>query len=142
MGSYLNIYLQKKKKEREEKGERLLLCSISRADSIYNLFYDNNICTSMEDRFHKFTYHDLETVIHVIDCRISEILLEIATTKQNLPLVSDKDAVLEIFDQLSTNENIVRDLMKEKVILESLATLFGDISEDWCDFDGLYWSIE
>lgn len=98
MSSYLNIYLQRKKKEGEEKEERLLLCSISRADSIYNLFYDNNICTSMEDRFHKFTYHDLETVIHVIDCRISEILLEIATTKQNLPLVSDKDAVLEIFD--------------------------------------------
>lgn len=142
MSSYLNIYLQRKKKEGEEKGERLLLCSISRVNNIYSIFYENNIGKPVDDRFHEFTAEDLDPVIDDLTERISTTLIDIAHAKEMLPLLSEKNSIAETMDSLKSDKSYYQDLMSERTTIMTLGSLLADISESWCDFDKLYWKID
>lgn len=142
MSSYLNIYLEKRKKEGEENGERLLLCSISRVNSLYSLFRDNNIGVCTEDNMHKFTVSDINAVIDELSISISKVLADIAHLKEVLPLVSEKESVSDMYDNILTSKNYYQELMSDRAMLMALGSLFADINEDWSDFTGLYWKID
>lgn len=147
MASYLNIYLQKKKKEGEEKEERLLLCCISRANDIYSWFYDNNIGrrTDIVENgvtLHEFTASDIDDVIKEIDNMIAKSLIAISHTKEALPLVTNKDAIEDLLENLQIDKDYLRDLMHQKASLESLWFIFSDVNEDYSDFEKLYWSVD
>lgn len=146
MGSYLNIYLEKKKKEGEEKGERLLLCTISRANDLYSLFYNNNIynCTTTDEdgrSIHEFDSSSFNELIEYNDQLIAKTLLKIAELKEVLPLITDKDSINDLLDQLSTNKEYFQELMTEKATLNTLSIIFSDINT-YSDFDKLYWKID
>lgn len=142
MSSYLNIYLEKRKKEGEENGERLLLCSISRANNLYSLFRDNNIGVCTEGNMHKFTVSDINAVIDELNMNISRVLADIAHLKEVLPLVSEKESVSDMYDNIITSKNYYQELMSDRAMLMALGSLFADINEDWSDFTGLYWKID
>lgn len=139
MSSYLEIYLQKKKREGEEKGERLLLCSISRADEMYSIFRDNNIGFVTEDNLHEFTSDEFNSLINELTERISTILLDTAHIKESLPLISNKDSIADALDTIRTNKQYYQELMCERATLMALCSLFEDIDKDWSDFDKIYW---
>lgn len=139
MSSYLEIYLQKKKKEGEEKGERLLLCSISRADEMYSIFRDNNIGFVTEDNLHEFTSDEFNSLINELTERMSTILLDTAHIKESLPLISNKDSIADALDTIRTNKQYYQELMCERTTLMTLCSLFEDIDKDWSDFDKIYW---
>ena len=141
MSSYLEIYLQKKKKEGEEKGERLLLCSISRADEIYSLFYDNNVGCTTDDGLHEFDSSDFTALIDELTERMSNVLMDIMHDKENLHLISNKDSIAEILDSIKCSKEYYQRLMSDRTILMSLGTLFSDVGKEWCDFNKLYWKI-
>lgn len=142
MSSYLNIYLERKPKEGEESGERLLLCSISRVSPIYSLFYDNDIGFYQEDGYHEFTHGDFNEVIDDLTDDCSKFLLDIAHLKENLPLVSEKESITDILDQINSSKNYVQELMHRRSNLMALGTLFADVGEEWSDFSKLYWKID
>jgi len=143
MSSYLNIYLQKKKKDGEEQGERLLLCSISRANEIYGLFYDNQVGRITDDeRLHEFTCADIDSLNIDIDEAVERTTSRIYEMKENLSCISNKDAIHEILDDISSDKEYVRQLLNGKAVVNTLYTLFCDIGEAYCSFDKLYWSID
>jgi hypothetical protein len=142
--SFLSIYLEKKKKEGEEKEERLLLCSISRANEIYSLFYDNGIgvrIDSEDKTIHKFTVNDINDVCDNIDELIVECLMRMSEQKEMLPLISDKDSITALLEEHHSDKEYLRELMNQKVALNTLYSIFADIG-DYSDFNGLYWIIE
>lgn len=144
MGSYLNIYLEKKKKEGEEKGERLLLCSISGAEDMFSLFYDEDVgIVTKEDEeiFHKFTSDDLVRLIDDIDINIAKTLLRISRAKELLPLVTDKESINEMTEEITSDYNYLEYLNNNKSTVRALCVIFSDIDEEWCDFSGLCWSV-
>lgn len=141
MSSYLNIYLEKKK-EGEEKGERLLLCSISRAGTLYQLFYDNKPGTPNEQGVYEFTSDDLNPITEEIDVAISRCMLNIMHLKDNIRLVSDKDTIRDLLDDLATDREYLDDLKEQKVIISTLYVLFSDINQEWCSFNKLYWKVD
>lgn len=143
MGSYLNIYLQRKKKDGEEQGERLLLCSISRANEIYGLFYDNQVGKVVDNgRLHEFTCEDIESLTIDIDEAIARVTARVYEMKENLSCISNKDAIHEILDDISADKECIRELLDEKSAVNTLYTLFSDVGKDYCTFDKLYWYIE
>lgn len=141
MASYLNIYLQRKKKEGEDGWERLLLCSISRANEIYSLFYDNSVGRMTENNYHEFTSDDINSLIIDIDEAISRTLSKICDMKEALPLISNKDAIADVMEDISSDRSYLRTLLDQKAAVTALCQLFDDIGEDWCDFDRIYWKI-
>lgn len=147
MSSYLTIYLEKKKKEGEKEGERLLLCSISRSNTLYDLFYDYNIYSNtIEDKdgrsIHEFTSSNISSAINSIDELITNTLIDIKEVKDSIPLVSNKDVVNELLEQLSSDKKYFQELMNEKFMLEALCNVFDDVSESYSGFSKLYWKID
>lgn len=142
MSSYLNIYLERKKKDGERDGERLLLYSISRANPIYSLFYDNSIGICREDNLHEFKTSDLYGVLEEMEHKIPKELIDNAELKQYLQLISNKDAIVEMLDQIKANKDYINELMEERVNLCTLYAVFNDVGEEWCSFEKLYWKID
>lgn len=143
MSSYLNIYLEKKKKEGEEKGERLLLCSISRVNEIYNVFYDHGLGSQREeDGMHEFTSNDISSVIDDVECNISSWLYKILHIKETLPLITEKDTLADMIEELESDKEYLQELMDLRATLSTLSIIFSDVNEEWCAFDKLYWKID
>ena len=140
MGSYLEIYLQKKKKEGEKEGERLLLCSVSRANEIYSLFYDNNIGRMCDENYHEFTSDDIDSVMIGIDEAIQRMQDNINNAKEYLTLVSDKSVITDMLDDISSNKEYIKDLMNQKSMMNALYIIFEDINK-YSSFDKVYWKI-
>lgn len=142
MSSYLSIYLQKKKKEGEEQEERLLLCSISRANELYNLFYENRVGRAVEDNLYEFTCKDLSSLIIGIDEAIARVMSSVHDMKENLSYISNKEAIREILDDISADKECIKELFNQKAEIETMSFLFEDVGTDYCPFDKLYWCIE
>lgn len=142
MSSYLSIYLQKKKKEGEEQGERLLLCSISRANELYNLFYENRIGKAVEDNLYEFTCKDVSSLVIDIDEAIARMMANVYEMKENLSYISNKESIREILDDISADKECIRELLNQKAEVEAISFLFEDVGTDYCPFDKLYWCIE
>jgi len=145
MSSYLNIYLQKKKKEGEEKGELLQLCSICRVNDLYALFYDNSIGNYAdvgEKHLHEFTSKDLDTVVKEVEHNIAKTLIQISETKDALSSVSNKEAVEDLLEELKSDKEYLQMLMNQKSALDTLYFIFDDMGEKWCNFDKVYWEID
>lgn len=142
MSSYLNIYLQKKKKEEEENVERLLLCSISRANDIYSLFYDNKPGSCRENDMHEFTSEDLDTISSEIDREIANEIIRINNLKNDIHLVSDKDVINEMLDNLDTARDWLETIKRHREALDTMYMIFNDVGKEWSAFDKLYWSID
>ena len=145
MSSYLNIYLQKKKKEGEEEGELLQLCSICRVNDLYALFYDNSIgnyADAGEKHLHEFTSNDLDTVIKGIEHNTAKTLIQISEIKDAIPLVSDKETIEDLLEELKSNKEYLQMLMNQKSALDTLYCIFDDMGEEWCNFDKVYWEID
>lgn len=142
MSSYLSIYLQKKKKEGEEQGERLLLCSISRANELYNLFYENRVGKAVEDNLYEFTCKDVSSLVIDIDEAIARVMANVYEMKENLSYISNKESIREILDDISADKECIRELLNQKAEVEAISFLFEDVGTDYCPFDKLYWCIE
>lgn len=142
MSSYLSIYLQKKKKEGEEQEERLLLCSISRANELYNLFYENRVGKAVEDNLYEFTCEDLSSLIIGIDEAIARVMSNVHDMKENLSYISNKEVIREILDDISADKECIKELFNQKAEIETMSFLFEDVGTDYCPFDKLYWCIE
>lgn len=142
MSSYLSIYLQKKKKEGEEQEERLLLCSISRANELYNLFYENRIGKAVEDNLYEFTCKDVSSLVIDIDEAIARTMANVYEMKENLSYISNKESIREILDDISADKECIRELLNQKAEVEAISFLFEDVGTDYCPFDKLYWCIE
>lgn len=141
MSSYLSIYLQRKEREGEEEGERLLLVSISRANEMYGVFYSNSIGIAREDDYHEFTQSDLDAVMRENDEAIARALAQIYHLKESLPLISDSETIREVMEDLATDKEYYQDLMRDKANISTLQMLFHDVGTEWSDFDKLYWKI-
>lgn len=146
MSSYLNIYLQKKRKDGKEEVERLKLCSISRSNELYSLFYDNNVglVTDIKinhETLHEFTADDFDDISKHVDEEISRTLLRIYETKETLPLITSNEAVDEALENLASDKEYFRDLLNQKTTLSTLYFIFSDVG-NYSDFDKLYWSID
>jgi len=142
MSSYLNIYLEKKPKEGEKNGERLLLCSITRSTDIYTMFYDNRPGIPSEEGLYSVTDDDLVNITHELERQISTKEIYIYETKLNLSLIKDKEAIDEILDNLKTNKEYLEQLKSQHAMLMGISMLVSDVGEDWCDFSKIYWRIE
>ena len=142
MSSYLSIYLQRKKKEGEEDGERLLLVSISRANEMYSAFHDNNIGIVKEDSFHEFTESDLDEVIRENDEAIARATTQIQHLKDSLPLISDRETIREVMEDIQSDKEYLQSLIVDRANISTLQMMFSDIGKEWCDFDKLYWRID
>lgn len=139
MSSYLNIYLERKP---EYGGEKLLLCSISSASDIYNIFFDNNIGVKDEDGYHEFSHSDFDSIIDDLTEDVSKTLLETTHLKENLPLVSEKESISEMLDQISSNKDYIEWLRHRRSYLMALGIILSDVGESWSDFSKLYWKID
>lgn len=141
--SYLEIYLQKKRKEGEEKGERLLLCSISRANEIYETFYTNQLGAKRdEDGFHEFSSDDISALIDEIELNISGWVYKISHIKETIPLINEKETLNTMLEDLESDKEYLQDLRDLKAAMSTLSILFSDVNEEWCAFDKLYWKID
>lgn len=142
MSSYLNIYLEKKPKEGEEKGERLLLCSISRPTSIYALFYDNRPGIPNEDNLYTVDPGDLVHITDELERQISSEENHIYEKKLNLQLIRDKEAITDVLDSLKTDREYLEQLKMEHSMLLGIAMILDDVGKAWSDFSKIYWRIE
>lgn len=142
MSSYLNIYLERKPKEGEEKGERLLLCSISRGSSLYEQFYDNRPGIPNEDNFYKVDSADLFTISDELENQISSEEMCINEKKLNLSLIMNKEAILDVLDDLKNDKKYLEQLKTDCAMIIGIANVFSDVGKEWSDFNGIYWRIE
>lgn len=141
MSSFLEIYLKRKKKEGEEKEERLLFSSISRGTTLYELFYENKPGIPSEQCIYEFTSKDLRPISDELDTAIARSIVSIMDLKDNIRLIAGKDTIEDLLDRLRVEKEYLDELKQQKAMIDTLYVLFMDIDEDWCDFNKLYWKI-
>lgn len=142
MSSYLSIYLEKKPKEGEEKGERLLLCSISRGSTLYEQFYDNRPGIPNEDNVYQITSGDLVRISDELERQISSEEICLNESKLNLSLIHDTDSIKELLADIKSDKEYLEQLKSSNSMILCMINLFDDVGENWSDFSKIYWRIE
>lgn len=142
MSSYLNIYLEKKPKEGEEKGERLLLCSVSRGSALYDLFYDNRPGVPSEDNIYQITSEDLVSMSDALEKQISLEEICLNESKLNLPLIHDAESIRELLADIKSDKEYLERLKSDNSMMLCMINMFDDIGKEWSDFSGIYWRIQ
>jgi len=142
MSSYLSIYLERKPEEGKEKGERLLLCSISRGSNLYSLFYDNRPGIPSEDNFYEVDSEELIRLSDEIGNNASSEEICIGEKRLNLRLIQDKEAITEVLDQLKSDKEYLKQLRSDESMLTAIALMIYDVGKEWSDFSKVLWRIE
>lgn len=142
MSSYLNIYLEKKPKEGEEKGERLLLCSISRGITLYDVFYDNRPGIPSEENIYRITSEDLVTVSNQLEKEIASEEIHLIESKLNLSLIHDTESIGELLANIRSDKEYLEQLKMKNSMVICMANIFDDVGKEWSNFSKIYWKIE
>jgi len=142
MSSYLNIYLERKPKEGEEKGERLLLCSISRGFALYELFYDNRPGIPSEENIYEITSADLVSMSDELEKEIASEEIYLNESKLNLSLIHDTESIGELLSNIRSDKEYLEQLKLKNSMLLCMINLFNDVGESWSGFSKIYWRIE
>lgn len=142
MSSYLNIYLEKKPKEGEGKGERLLLCSISRGSVLYDLFYDNRPGIPSEENVYQITSEDLVCMSDELEKEISSEEIYLNESKLNLSLIHDTESIKELLENIKSDKEYLEQLKSRNSMILCMINLLHDVGESWSDFSKIHWRIE
>ena len=142
MSSYLNIYLEKKPKEGEGKVERLLLCSISRGSSLYELFDDNRPGVPSEENVYQITSGDLVNISDELEKQISSEEICLIESKLNLSLIHDTESIGELLANIKSDKEYLERLKSDNSMILCMINMFDDVGKDWSDFSKIYWRIE
>ena len=142
MSSYLNIYLERKPKEGEEKGERLLLCSISRGSTLYDVFYDNKPGIPSEENIYRVTSGDLVNVSNQLEKEIASEEICLNENKLNLSLIHDTESIGELLANIRSDKEYLEQLKMKNSMAICMINIFDDVDKEWSGFSKIYWKIE
>ena len=142
MSSYLNIYLEKKPKEGEEKGERLLLCSISRGSTLYDVFYDNRPGIPSEENIYRITSGDLVNVSNELEKEIASEEICLIESKLNLSLIHDTESIGELLANIRSDKEYLEQLKMKNSMVICMINIFDDVDKECSNFSEIYWKIE